>query len=360
MGSSLRSSLKEYVPLVVGAWWAVGIGVFAAVIGLLLDIKTDLKVPAWLWIAVLVLGVSVAQFLAFHKVRQERDHFRETTRRSSPQEQAKQGFKTAFHRYQVEWTAERDSQPSGIEEGQQILDGLGARLADLHASVKNEAQPAILDEIAHVLREIKALQQHQLFIDGGRSYREFWERGDAVLKRAESVMPSLQMQDPDAFRRGALEAVGFRGFVTVRELREGRIDDVPREPGVYVVLRERDDPPILLPTSPAGWFKGKNPTVHVSALEAAWVPGAHVLYIGKTSQREGLRARLKDLIDFGAGKPVGHWGGRYLWQIVDSSEFVVAWRASPPGAEPRDEESKLLRSFSDEYGGRLPFANLRR
>lgn len=160
-----------------------------------------------------------------------------------------------------------------------------------------------------------------------------------------------------AFRRTSLEAAGFRGFVTVRDLSGGRIDDVPQEPGTYVVMRERDDHPTFLRTSPAGWFKEKNPTADVSVLEAAWVPEAHTLYLGQTSQREGLRARVKDLINFGAGKPVGHWGGRYLWQVDCSSDFVVAWRQTPPGANPREEERELLRRFYGAYG-RLPYANL--
>lgn len=159
-------------------------------------------------------------------------------------------------------------------------------------------------------------------------------------------------------RRVALEAEGFRGFVIVRDLREGRVENLPRASGVYVVLREKDDPPTSLSTSPAGWFKRKDPTVDVPSLEAAWVPGAHVLYIGKTSQQEGLRGRSKALIDFGLGKPVAHRGGRYLWQVTDSLDFVVAWREFPRGVDPRDEERELLHRFCAAHGGRRPFANL--
>lgn len=176
--------------------------------------------------------------------------------------------------------------------------------------------------------------------------------------REEDKTREVPLEGRDAFRRTSLEAAGFRGFVTVRDLSGGRIDDVPREPGTYVVMRARDDHPTFLRTNPAGWFKEKNPTTDVSVLEAAWVPGARTLYIGQTSQRDGLRARVKDLIDFGAGKPVGHWGGRYLWQVDCSSDFVVAWRRTPPGANPRDEERELLRRFHEAYG-RLPYANLK-
>ena len=136
------------------------------------------------------------------------------------------------------------------------------------------------------------------------------------------------------------------------------MSDVPREPGLYVVLREKDDRPTYLSINTAGRFKGKDPTVNVPILKAAWVSGAHIIYIGKTSQRKGLRKRLTDLIEFGGGKRIGHWGGRYLWQVAGSSEFVIAWRQSPAATNPRDEEKRLLQRFREVYG-QLPFANLR-
>lgn len=36
----------------------------------------------------------------------------------------------------------------------------------------------ILDE---AIRRAKMIQDHDVFIDGGRSYRAFWEEGDAII-----------------------------------------------------------------------------------------------------------------------------------------------------------------------------------
>jgi hypothetical protein len=158
--------------------------------------------------------------------------------------------------------------------------------------------------------------------------------------------------------RQGLTVAGFDGFV--------RFGDPPSSPvptgaGVYIALREPADKVTFLDVSPAGRFKGKDPSVSQSALEAAWVSNAAAIYIGKASPgasgRRGLRKRLTEYRRHGAGDAVGHWGGRYIWQLIDHDRLLVAWREAPhSGAE--DLESELIAAFVDDFGVR-PFANLK-
>ncbi|GAA1945203.1 GIY-YIG nuclease family protein [Agromyces allii] len=142
---------------------------------------------------------------------------------------------------------------------------------------------------------------------------------------------------------------GFSGSVRFDLLPSVR---VPTGPGVYVVVRESDAPPAFLETNPAGWFKGKNPTLPVGELERAWVPAASVIYIGKATN---LRRRLSEYRRHGAGQLVGHWGGRMIWQLADSADLRVSWRETPD-VDPESVESGLLADFAAEHGT-LPFAN---
>ncbi|MGH3984198.1 MAG: hypothetical protein ACREX8_06905 [Gammaproteobacteria bacterium] len=120
------------------------------------------------------------------------------------------------------------------------------------------------------------------------------------------------------------------------------------------MLRPARVEPTFVETSPAGWFKGKDPSVSVDELQSAWVPGAEVLYIGKAGD---LRRRLNEYRRHGAGQRVGHSGGRYIWQLDDTDLLLVAWQLTAD-LDPEDVESRLIAEFVTSYGQR-PFANRR-
>lgn len=158
---------------------------------------------------------------------------------------------------------------------------------------------------------------------------------------------------PASFTRSDLEAVGFAGWGTWDEVRVGY--PIPKQPLCYVICRCADGPPRFRQTSPGGHFKAKDPTVPVGTLKAKWVPGADVINIGKADVG---RTRLKTYARFGAGEPVAHWGGRYIWQLADADELLVAWHCITWVETARDYEKRLLARFRELHDGELPFANL--
>lgn len=151
------------------------------------------------------------------------------------------------------------------------------------------------------------------------------------------------------FTRKNLEENGFTGWLPFADIRGSAC---PTSGGVYVVIHDTESPVTFAERSCGGWFKGKDPTISSDALVANWVDGAEVVYIGKADQ---LRRRLTQYADFGVGKPVGHWGGRLIWQLSTSDRLLVGWKETP-GRVPVEVEAELITAFRQTYG-KPPFAN---
>ena len=151
------------------------------------------------------------------------------------------------------------------------------------------------------------------------------------------------------FTRQHLESDGFAGWIPFGGLRASAC---PPTGGVYVVTYRGACSPTFSAKSCGGWFKGKDPAVTPEVLSANWVDGAEVVYIGKADQ---LMRRLRQFADFGAGKPIGHWGGRLIWQLADVPSLRVAWKETP-GRVPVQVEAELIDLFRRAYG-KPPFAN---
>ena len=145
---------------------------------------------------------------------------------------------------------------------------------------------------------------------------------------------------------------GFVGFKTKAELfKDSSI--IPKEKGVYLILHTENEP-IYLKIGTGGHFKNKNPNVSLNELKTNWVGDVKVVYIGKATS---LRARLRQYFAFGQGKKIGHWGGRFIWQLKNSRNLIVCWKILT-NEDPGTIESKLIKSFKDQFGKR-PFANLK-
>jgi len=159
----------------------------------------------------------------------------------------------------------------------------------------------------------------------------------------------------------SLRIYGFSGFASISYLQESECIDVPIIRGVYLVLYIPNTKPIFLEESVGGHFNGNNPTVSIERLNNKWINNVKVIYIGKAggeNNQATLRSRIGCYMRFGQGTPVGHWGGRFIWQIANSNSLKICWKPTP-NENPREIESELILEFKRQNNDRLPFANLR-
>lgn len=146
---------------------------------------------------------------------------------------------------------------------------------------------------------------------------------------------------------------GFSGFKSVDSLLNDK-SILPEVPGVYIVIRDQKTAPVFLKIGTGGFYKREDPNVEISTLQANWVETSKIVYIGKATS---LKKRIGQLLSFGDGKDVGHRGGRYLWQLADSRDLLIAWKPTP-NEIPRKVEERMIQEFKSAHGGMRPFANL--
>ena len=157
----------------------------------------------------------------------------------------------------------------------------------------------------------------------------------------------------------AILSSGFFGFESVKNLTDDGCKSVSKQRGVYLILHLKKSSPKFLSESAGGYFKRKNPTVDVSKLKSNWVEDTIVIYIGQAgggNSNATLQKRLEQYMRFGQGIPVGHWGGRYIWQLSNNRELIVCWKPIS-NDDPREIEKIHIQEFASIYGKR-PFANL--
>ena len=131
-------------------------------------------------------------------------------------------------------------------------------------------------------------------------------------------------------------------------------DALPDTPGVYIIALHDICSPVFLPIGTGGFFKGKNPNVPIQELRKNWVDDTSILYIGKATS---LKKRLLQYFKFGQGANIGHWGGRYIWQLSNANDLIVYWKPTLD-KDPEIVETELIQSFKQSHEGMRPFANL--
>lgn len=159
-----------------------------------------------------------------------------------------------------------------------------------------------------------------------------------------------------------LRQIGFEGFVPISDLWKDH-SVIPNVKGVYMVVRTVNNAPEFLTEGTGGFFKGKDPNVSLDVLRANWVNDTCIIYIGQAGgikngkqPQSTLRSRLKEYLRFGQGKPVGHQGGCYIWQLKDAANLLFCWMPLLED-DPRTVELSFISSFKKCYGGHRPFAN---
>lgn len=158
-----------------------------------------------------------------------------------------------------------------------------------------------------------------------------------------------------------LRKEGFEGFKTYNEL-FANFGSIPDAKGIYMVLYDKGKPEFL-EKGTGGFFKDQNPNVSTDILREKWVNDTIVLYIRKVggyNRSSTLRLELTQYLRFGAGYNIGHFSGRYVWQIQDRENLIFCWKIGEgDNVDLILEMNNIFSGFEKLHNGRFPFANIK-
>lgn len=101
---------------------------------------------------------------------------------NSQLEMFKSQIETFLRKLDARWVAEKDSGPHNITDAQYIISSSLDDLIHYRSQIVSDPENKLLPIFSEATKTMKELGRHQLYMDGGKSFKEFWEKGDAAIE----------------------------------------------------------------------------------------------------------------------------------------------------------------------------------
>ncbi len=89
----------------------------------------------------------------------------------------------------IEWDSERDSDPPGIGDGKLIIEQAHEQVLSFRSmNIPDQlVEEGVFDTLDDVYRRLRILSRHQVYMDGGVSFQQFWEDGNDIIADLNSL-----------------------------------------------------------------------------------------------------------------------------------------------------------------------------
>ena len=101
-------------------------------------------------------------------------------------------FENSIRTLQKVWRSEKNSRPQSTDEGKNIIK-LVEEQVRYALSLVSESDTQTETLLTTTLTQLRQLESHKSFVDGGKSFREFWRTGDKIFNNiTRAIIPSLR------------------------------------------------------------------------------------------------------------------------------------------------------------------------
>jgi hypothetical protein len=97
----------------------------------------------------------------------------------------------------VEWTSEEKSEPVSTDDGKWIMKSIIQDLINYQSMITEDKTGKLSQIFEETIVMGKKLDKMQMYLDGGQSYREFWQRGNEILSKIAEILKLIKDEISD-------------------------------------------------------------------------------------------------------------------------------------------------------------------
>lgn len=94
----------------------------------------------------------------------------------------------------VEWSSEEKSHPVSTDNAKWIMKNIIDSLIDYRSMIRTDKEGSLSSLFDEAIVMGKKLANHQMFLDGGKSYSEFWKIGNDVISIISRILGIIKME----------------------------------------------------------------------------------------------------------------------------------------------------------------------
>jgi len=128
--------------------------------------------------------------------------------------------------YYIDFKTERDSEPVNIDEGKYILNDFAQNLIQFRVYIDSLVDKNLLKELDEQISKLKSMNNHQLYLDGGASYREFWEKGEKIIVSIQEIINRMTHNLNNQHSNDFLDNEKVRILKLLAEAEDNGIDNI--------------------------------------------------------------------------------------------------------------------------------------
>jgi len=102
-------------------------------------------------------------------------------------------FCDLIEKYTLDWTREKNSNPTNFDDGKQILKDLKREIFSISVSLTQIFSKDIIKNIAVITSKMEDLQKYRLYLDP-KSIRDFWKMGDEIFASINSIAGKMRKE----------------------------------------------------------------------------------------------------------------------------------------------------------------------